>query len=136
MFAGAAVDLSIFRAFPNAIVSEVWSIGESQHGTIVGNVFKKYGDLDVVVDEGSSANISSRIEELDSDLLIYARPEQMPTLSTNRLVSAYMLYNADEDKYYEIIDAGVGKNQETGKIEHIELKVVQVEADEGCEDGE
>lgn len=128
------MDLSIFRAFPNAIITGVWSIGQFQHGSIVGNVFNKCADLDVIVDEGSSSKIDKRVEELKSDLLIYVNPAQLPTLSTNKLVSAYMLYNRDEDAYYEIIDAGIGKNQETNIIEHVELKVVQVDADEAPED--
>ena len=128
------MDLSIFRAFPNAIITGVWSIGQFQHGSIVGNVYTKVADLDVVVDEGSSSKIDKSPEELKSDLLIYVKPTQLPTLSTNKLVSAYMLYNRDEDAYYEIIDAGIGKNQETNIVEHVELKVVQVDADEAPED--
>lgn len=128
------MDLSIFRAFPNAIITGVWSIGQFQHGSIVGNVYTKVADLDVIVDEGSSSKIDKSPEELKSDLLIYVKPAQLPTLATNKLVSAYMLYNSDEDAYYEIIDAGIGKNQQTNTIEHVELKVVQVDADEALED--
>ena len=39
------------------------------------------------------------------------------------LVANYMLYNSATDTYFMIIDAGVGKNQHTGNIEHLELKV-------------
>jgi hypothetical protein len=119
--------LSIFEAFPNAIISGVWQIGSCQHGTVVGNQFEKINDIDVVVDEGNSSSVDTTPEALKSDLLIYAYPCQMPTLSTNALVSGYMLYNSDEDAYYEIIDAGIGKNQHNGMVEHIELKVVQTE---------
>lgn len=121
------MDTSIFDAFPNAIISGVWEIGKCQHGTVVGNQFIKSGDLDVVVDEGANSNISSTPETLKSDLLVYVIPCQLPTLQTNKLVSAYMLHNKQEDAYYEIIDAGIGKNQHTGQIEHIELKLVQTE---------
>ena len=121
------MDLSIFEAFPNAIISGVWQIGSCQHGTVVGNQFEKIIDIDVVVDEGNSSSVDTTPEALRSDLLIYAFPCQMPTLSTNALVSGYMLYNSDEDAYYEIIDAGIGKNQHTGLVEHVELKVVQTE---------
>lgn len=121
------MDLSIFDAFPNGIISGVWEIGYMQHGTVVGNEYKRIRCIDVVVDEGSSSSISSTPETLASDLLIYVKPEQMPTLHTNRLVSAYTLYNTKENAYYEIVDAGIGKNQHTGKIEHLELKVVQTE---------
>lgn len=121
------MDTSIFEAFPNAIVSGVWQIGICQHGTIVGNQFTGIEYLDVVVDEGSSSDVNTTPEALRSDLLIYAYPCQMPTLATNALVSGYMLYNAEENKYYEIVDAGIGKNQHTGAVEHVELKVVQTE---------
>ncbi len=125
------MDFSIFDAFPNAIISGVWQIGECQHGTVVGNQFIPLGFIDVVIDEGSSSNINSIPEALRSDLLVYARPEQMPSVSSNKLVSGYMLYNSEEDTYFEIVDAGVGKNQHTGQIEHIELKLVQTEVVDG-----
>lgn len=125
------MDTSIFNAFPNAIVSGVWSIGECQHGTLIGNQYTKVNDIDVVIDEGTSSGVNVTPETLASDLLIYAMPEQMPTLQTNKLVSAYMLYNSEEDSYYMIVDAGIGKNQHTGAIEHIELRVVQTEIANG-----
>lgn len=125
--AANAMDISIFKAFANAIISGVWQIGTSTRGSVVGTTFTKVADLDVVIDEGSSADISTTPEELKSDLLVYVKPEQMPTIRTNKLVSGYMLYDSSEGDYYEIIDAGVGKNQHTGKIEHLELKVVQTE---------
>lgn len=125
------MDCSIFEAFPNAIISGVWEIGTCQHGTVVGNEYTKVADLNIVVDEGTNSSINSTPEALASDLLIYVMPCQMPTLDTNTLVSAYMLYNREEDKYYEIVDAGIGKNQHTGIIEHLELKVVQTEVVNG-----
>lgn len=124
------MDTSIFKAFPSAIIYNQWQIGSCQHGSIIGNVFVKIADLDVIIDEGSNSNINSTIEALESDMLIYAKPEQLPTIRTNELVSGYMLYDSIEDKYYEIIDAGLGKNQELGIIEHVELKVVQTEVTE------
>ena len=125
------MDCSIFSAFPNAIISGVWEIGTCQHGTLTGNQYQKINDLDVIVDEGSNANVSSTPEVLRSDLLVYVIPCQLPTLQTNTLVSNYMLYNNEENAYYEIIDAGIGKNQHTGNIEHAELKVVQTEVVNG-----
>lgn len=121
------MDISIFDVFSNAIISGVWQIGTCQHGTLVGNVFTKEADLDVVIDEGNATVVDTTPEELKSDLLVYVKPEQMPTIRTNKLVSSYMLYDSENDDYYEIIDAGVGKNQHTGNIEHLELKVVQTE---------
>lgn len=121
------MDFSIFNAFPKAIITGVWQIGTCQHGTLIGNVFEKTADIDVVIDEGNNSSVDTDIETIKSDMLIYCRPEQMPTLNTNTLVSGYMLYDSSEDNYYMIVDAGVGKNQHTGVIEHIELKVVQTE---------
>lgn len=121
------MDCSIFDAFPNAIISGVWEIGTCQHGTVVGNTYNSLNYIDVVIDEGNNASVDTTPENLRSDMLIYVRPCQLPTLSTNKLVSGYMLYNSDDDEYYEIVDAGLGKNQHTGVLEHVELKVVQTE---------
>lgn len=130
------MDYSIFDAFPNAIISGVWSLGTCQHGTVVGNQYKKIADIDVIVDEGSSSNVNSTPETIAYDTLVYAIPCQIPVAVTNfrphkigtgAAVSAYMLHNNEEDAYYEIVDAGVGKNQHTGKVEHIELKLLRTE---------
>lgn len=125
------MDYSIFNAFPNAIISNVWQIGTCQHGTLIGNVFSKVGDIDVIIDEGNSSTPDTDIETLKSDMLIYCKPDQLPTLDTNTLVSSYMIYNSDTDSYYLIVDAGIGKNQQTGNIEHVELKVVMTEVTDG-----
>ena len=125
------MDYSIFDAFPKAIITGIWQIGTCQHGTLIGNVFTKTSDIDVVIDEGNNSSVNTTIESLKSDMLIYCKPEQMPTLDTNTLVSGYMLYNSTEDSYYMIIDAGIGKNQHTGNIEHVELKVTMTEVTDG-----
>jgi hypothetical protein len=39
-----------------------------------------------------------------------------------------MIYDALYGDYFAIIDAGIGKNQENGVIEHIELKLRQTDA--------
>lgn len=116
------MDTSIFSAFPKAVVSGMWQIGECKHGTIEGNTFNKIADLDVVIDEGANSQTTETPEVLNADLLLYAKPEQLPTLNANALVSGYMLYNSETGTFYEITDAGIGKNQETGRIEHVELK--------------
>lgn len=122
------MDLSIFKAFDFAIISDVWQIGTCQHGGVVGNVFNKVADLDVIIDEENYSTINSTPETINSGMLVYCKPEQMPTLNTNELVSNYMLYDADNDYYYSITFAGIGKNQHKGVIEHVELTVVQTEA--------
>lgn len=127
----AIVDTSIFKAFPNAIIHGVWSIGTCKHGSVVGNIFEKIGDLDVIVDEGQGSSVNTTPETINSDFLVYAYPAQMPTLSASKLVSNYMLYNKCEDDYYQIVDAGIGKNQHTGNLEHIELKLLKTEVVDG-----
>ncbi len=130
------MDISIFDAFPNAIIHGVWEIGTCKHGTIVGNQFTSLNSIDVVVDEGYNSDINATPETLSSDLLIYVKPCQMPKevnqlmMSSQvviALVTNYMLYNSATDTYYMITDAGVGKNQHTGAIEHIELRVTPTE---------
>lgn len=130
------MDTSIFDAFPNAIISGVWVIGTCQHGTVVGNTFTALNGLDVIIDEGYNSDINTTPEAINSDMLLYVKPCQMPKEVNNllaigqvvtALVSNYMLYNSATDCYYMITDAGVGKNQHTGRIEHIELKVVPTE---------
>lgn len=134
------MDISIFDAFPNAIMSGVWEIGTCQHGTVVGNQFQKLNNVDVIVDEGHNSNISVTPETIGSDLLIYVKPCQMPKAVNSlmrtgqvvvALVANYMLHNTADDSYYMITDAGVGKNQHTGNIEHIELKVTPTEVVNG-----
>ena len=121
------MDFSIFDTFPEAIISGVWQIGTCQHGTIIGNQFTKVADIDVIVDEGNNSTINTTPEAIGSDLLVYVCPNQLPTVNTNTLVSDYMLYDGEEDKYYLITDAGIGKNQHNGSIEHVELGLTQTE---------
>jgi len=130
------MDISIFDAFPNAIISGIWQIGTCKHGTVVGNQFTSLSNIDVIIDEGYNSNINVTPETIASDMLIYVKPCQMPKeinqlFMTSQVVIAlvanYMLYNSANDSYYMIVDAGVGKNQHTGKIEHLELKVKEVE---------
>lgn len=121
------MDYSIFDAFPQAIISGVWELGTCQHGTIVGNQFTKLMDLDVIIDEGNNSDVNVTPETIRSDLLIYVCPQQLPTTNTNTLVSDYMVYDSENGHYYMITDAGIGKNQHTGNIEHVELKLTQTE---------
>lgn len=121
------MDLSIFEAFSFAIISGIWQIGKCQHGSVVGNQFVKYGDLDVIIDEENTSVIAQTPETISAGLLVYCKPEQLPTLNTNTLVSDYMLYDKENDHYYVITFAGIGKNQHKGIIEHVELTLTQTD---------
>lgn len=121
--------ITVFDAFPNAI--EIWQIAMMQYSTITGNeTTGEWSYIDVIVDEGSSSepNQSPSYANLYSDLLIYCRPSQLPTIETAELVADYAIKDPN-GRIYAIIDAGIGKNQENGVIEHIELKLKQVDID-------
>lgn len=123
--------MDVFSAFPQAIISGVWQISTYQHGSLVGNVFDTENaiNLDVIVDEGQATTINSgnNAQPIDADLLMYVQPDQMPVLNPSILVAGYMLYDSENDDYYAIVDASVGKNQETGEVEHIELLLKQTD---------
>ncbi|MCM1218189.1 MAG: hypothetical protein NC548_27200 [Lachnospiraceae bacterium] len=117
--------MDVFNAFPNAIISNQWELGEVQYATEIGTQFANPKPCDVILDEGSftARQKSPEIAYEDSDDLIYAKPEQMPTLVTAKLTNGYMWHDKLNDLYYEIRDASIGKNQETGEIEHIEFLI-------------
>lgn len=120
---------TVFDAFPNAIERD-WQIGTMAYSTITGNELDAdtLQSIDVIIDEGSNStpNNSPSYANLYSDTLLYVRPSQMPTTDTEALVAGYVVKNTTTGKIYAIIDAGIGKNQETGKIEHIELKIREI----------
>lgn len=118
---------TVFDLFPNAIVGGVWKIGTVKRGTEVGTVFEAIGELDVIVDEEGTGSLakSPTAESFDVGTLLYAKPEQLPTLRTAELVAGYML--TDGDYYYSITASSIGKNQETGEVEHVELLINETE---------
>ena len=121
--------MDVFSAFPGAVVSGRFAIGCYQRGTVEGNQFTCCANLDVIIDEGDASDIGSapNAETLTADLLLYVKPEQLPTTNPRALASGYLVYDAEYDDYFAIINASIGKNQETGKIEHIELLLRQTE---------
>lgn len=126
---GAAVD--VFSAFPGAIVSGVWQIAGYQAGTLIGAEFNATEaiNLDVIVDEGDDTNINSgsNAQPIDADLLLYAKPEQLPTTNPRALVAGYLIHDSENDDYFAIVDASLGKNQDTGELEHVELLIKQTD---------
>ena len=114
---------TVFDAFPNAIVRGVWKLGEVEKGTIVGTKFTVVANLDIIEDEvvSSKKNEVAGVRVVESDTLLYVRPEQLPTTSVPALTGDYCMYNSDEDEYYEIVEVGKGKNQQDGTVEHFEF---------------
>lgn len=112
----------VFDLFPNAI--EAWKIGAVSYGTITGNKMTGEKTIHVVVDAGNSARTDSspNAATIAIDTLLYCQPAEMPTTDTSTLVSDYMVRDP-QGRFYAIEDAGIGKNQHTGEIEHIELKL-------------
>lgn len=124
--------MTVFDAFPNAIVQ--LKIAQVAYSSITGNDIdlENAETIDAIIDEGSSsdANQAPNAAGLYADTLIYTKPSQLPTTDTSTLVSDYAIIN-ENDRTWEIIDAGVGKNQDNGQIEHIELKIRQIGANNG-----
>jgi hypothetical protein len=102
------------------------------YSTITGNDLdaESLAFIDAIVDEANNSepNASRSAANTYSDTLLYVRPEQMPTTDTAELIASYVVKNTTTGKLYAIIDAGIGKNQEDGIIEHIELKLRQIGA--------
>lgn len=126
--------MNVFEAFPNAI--EAWNIGRMAYGTVTGNTITDTENLDAIVSEVSSSELASaNMAEIDSDTLLYVKPEQLPTTSTAELISSYAVKDPD-GRLYAIRDAGAGKNQDDGTLEHIELLVRQIAGQDGEEPDE
>lgn len=121
--------MTVFDAFQNAI-EQHWQIVPMAYSSITGNELDEANaiDIGVIVDEGSASNANQATSwaTISSDTLIYARPDELPTVDTSALVADYAIRDICTGKIYEIIDAGLGKNQETGEIEHVEMKIRQV----------
>ena len=115
---------TVFDSFPFAI--EEIELVKFTYSTITGNRYEKVGPIEAIIDEGNATalhNQSPNAASVDSDTLLYVRPEQMPTLDCEALSAEYgVVLN---NKIYSIEDAALGKNQDAGYIEHIELKIRQ-----------
>lgn len=123
--------MTVFDAFPNAI-EQGWKIGAITYSSITGNTIGNAENISIIIDEGSSsdANQAPNAAGLYADTLIYAKPEEMPTTDTSALVAGYAITDP-QGRTWEILDAGIGKNQDNGQIEHIELKIRQIGANNG-----
>lgn len=125
--------MDIFDAFPNAIETGKWQLCELIQNTEIGKTVGKKTGLDVIEDEVTNAypGETPDADWIRSDTLLYVKPSQLPTLKSASLTSGYLCYNTEEDTYYEIREVGIGKNQETGQVEHVELRIRATEANYG-----
>ena len=93
------MDLSIFEAFSFAIISGIWQIGKCQHGSVVGNQFVKYGDLDVIVDE-------------ENKVYLVEKDGEYGVLDKHGKV----IIHAENDKIGQIVDFVAGRNRYVGYL--------------------
>lgn len=116
---------TVFNAFPKAIISNDWKLGELIENTEVGKLWHDLGYKSVIVDEGDSGEInrSPNAEGITSDTLIYAMPSQIQCANVAKLISSYYWFQESTEQYYRIIEVGIGKNQQNGVIEHIEFRI-------------
>lgn len=121
--------MDVFSAFPNAIISGLWEIGEMQRSTEVGMYYKKLNYIDVIIAEESlgGENQSPNADAISFGSLLYVRPSEMPTVNSSALIAGYLVKDGDTGQYYQITSVGIGKNQENGSIEHIELGIEPTE---------
>lgn len=121
--------MDVFEAFPNAIITNQWELVEVEKGTEIGTEVISSKLCDVIIDEGSyaSPNRTPSADYEESNILLYARSTDMPTLSTPSLHNGYMWHDTVNDYYYAIEEASLGKNQETGVAEHVEFILRQTE---------
>lgn len=120
--------MTVFEAFPNGL--EAWGIAKVHYGTLTGN--EQIGTpttINVIVDEINTSEVraGATATPLDSDTLLYAKPEELPTTNPAVLIAYYMAIDP-QGRTYRIMDAAKGKNQDTGKLEHIELTIRQTAA--------
>lgn len=122
--------MDVFEAFPEAIISGEWQLGEVKRATVRGKKFSNPTTLKVIVDEGTYAvtDRSPSAEYETSDTLIYARASDLPTLDTAKLAANYLWYNLKTNGYFDIREANLGKNQDTGVVEHVEFLIRPTEA--------
>lgn len=125
--------MDVFKVFPEAIVSQVWELGISEKGTIMGNKYTPIRYLDVIADEvvGARFNNSPNSDYSQSNTLLYVKPEQLPKAVGLGLLSGYMVRNSETGEHYNIEEVGTGKDQSTGKITHYELILSPVEVFNG-----
>lgn len=114
--------MDVFEAFPNALIT--CYIAPVSYGTIEGNTLGEKQEIHAILDEGSNADTTNSPSNanLMSDTLIYCKPYELPTTDASTLVGDYVIIDAG-GRTYAIEDAGIGRNQLTGRTEHVELKL-------------
>lgn len=115
--------MNVFEAFPKSVTTD-WTIGSVQRATEVGDVYAEIGSLSAIVERGSTAdfNTSPGAQTAGSTTLLFVKPSTLPTTDVNALKASYIVADGD-NRYYDIVDAAEGFNQETATLEHVELSL-------------
>lgn len=125
---------TVFEAFPNAIVRN-YALVSVQRGTEAGDIYTTGDNIGVIIDDSAdfgSESLAKSSAGVDNNLLLYVRPEDCPTVPSV-LMANYLVKDTVNDLVYEITDAGIGKNQQNGKIEHVQLTLKLTDAVEDLE---
>lgn len=114
--------MDVFEAFPEAMVA--WNWLSIERGTEVGTVATVLRPVNVIETEADKSTLHNtpKADGIVADLMVYVRPEDLPEVTPSKLMANYALQN-DVLEQYDIVNVGVGKNQDNGKIEHYELSL-------------
>ena len=113
--------MDVFHAFPQAVQTH-WKIGSGARSTVEGRVFSEYGNLTSIATMGRGGGLfnSPNVDTTNSAILLYVKPESLPTTDVAELIGGYIVQSPTGLRF-AIDDAAEGRNQETGVLEHIEL---------------
>ncbi len=114
--------MNVFDAFPNAV--ETWTMGKISRDTLTGDTTLTGFDIEVICDDVKTSTLGgvSTPAEMDNDSLLFVKiNSNFSSLTTENITANYYVY--DGIGYYRIRQVGLGKNQHTGEIEHVELVV-------------
>mgnify|MGYP004443084679 CR=1 FL=1 len=121
--------MTVFDCFPNAVEQRAWKLLKIERATEVGTRKRVVATFKPIIADGASGtlNNSPNADGISSDLLLYCRPIEVQTLAWSfGAVAGYAVQSPDGFDY-EIVNCGQGKNQNTGKLEHIELELKMTE---------
>jgi len=118
---------TVFGAFPFAEESG-WSIGRASRGTERGTVWEELGEITPIVSDGTSGDFytSPNASTVSCDLLLYVRPDQLPTANPNALLDYGVM--SPDGEYFDVVQALIGRNQDNTSVEHIELMLQRSDA--------
>lgn len=121
---------TVFSAFPGAVVFDRWEIGRVDRATETGDIYTDSHALGVIEDVAQTLATKSGedAEGLKTSTLLYAKPEELPSVDPAALIAGHMVKDVENSRFYRIDSVGIGKNQLTGRIEHVELILTEVEA--------